>query len=225
MVHCTLILLLVVCSVLLVHSTLIDSSTVQDQTTYAVQTTSIDQATVAYYGQDHNSSSSSTTTREMQQEQDENSLPFTFPVSAKQNNARSCKGRQAKRLQRRYDKQFARWNATKPSCYTYTLERVCFKCPLTPVLVTVNAGVVVAGAALKPPRNLLQVGDATAPTMDELYAMLRGYIYDCQEEYIHQCRVKFARRGRGIITGLYMDEVQELTDDESEIYVRNFTAC
>jgi Family of unknown function (DUF6174) len=216
-------------SIFLVHSTLIDP-TLPDPVFAPNQASSsiiLDLETAVVYGQ-NNDNNNVTTIREMQRE----GTPFTFQFNPNNNNVSSCKGRQAKRLQRRYNQQFAIWNATKPSCYTYSLERVCFKCPLTPVQVSVQGGVVTSTV---PPPILPEDGDEPAPTMDDLFATLRGCIYDCQEEYIHQCRVRFSKsrrrgegrrgRGRGIITGVYMDEVQELTDDETEIHVRNFKEC
>ena len=142
--------------------------------------------------------------------EDDSSDLFVFPY--KYNTKSNCR-RKAERLRKRYDRKIKQWERFNPSCYTYTYEQICYRCP-PPAEVTVVDGVV---------QSTVPELDDVPPTMEDLFSTLNGYMYDCSAGSIHQFRVKFGRQG--LITALDMDETNELWDDEFTMYIRNFQTC
>lgn len=142
---------------------------------------------------------------------------FTFPY---QPNVPSCQGRQAKKMQQIYDRKLAQWESFNPSCYTFTFEKVCFKCAeLRPVRVTVVDGT--ATTDTEPDEDINEI-----PTMEDLFDQLRNCISDCKDGFIHQCKVKFSKGASGVIAGLYTDGDVAVVDEEYyAYYVRDFQTC
>jgi Family of unknown function (DUF6174) len=145
---------------------------------------------------------------------------FTFPLEPV--GGPSCQGRQAKTMRQRYERKLARWERFHPTCYTFTLEQVCFKClDYQPIQVTVvNGNITATEPVAEEGREI--------PTMMDLFDHLRNCISDCEDGNMHQCKVKYFSKvgGNGAIEGLYTDGDASPVDEEYyAYYVRDFQTC
>jgi Family of unknown function (DUF6174) len=116
-----------------------------------------------------------------------------------------------------YRQAVEKWG--NPSCYTYTIKRICF-CPET---ITARVNIKVVNGTIVEPKNKV-VDELWLSTMAELFDQVNKLcVKNCPAKGAAHCEITYG--GAGNLRFVYIDESERIADEEVMYTITKYRTC